>query len=657
MNKFPYILIIFLSFCGRIFCQEINFSDTIYIIDEVNIFAQKDNENTGVKIFKLDSLIIQKHIHEDLSQLLSQSSTIFVKTQGRGALSTASFRGTSASHTKVSWNNIILNSPLLGMIDLSQIPVSISNSVEIYHGPASIMRNKNALGGLIELNSKCDWKSGLRFSVINSLGSFSTLDNAGIIKIGNQKFQSVSKIYRNSSKNDYPFNNTDIYNGGTERRKNADYMKQGFEQEFYFRTKSNNNLSAKFWYQNSNRGIPGLSTNQSSINSNINRQNGELLNYNIEFTKYSDNIKFELSHGGSYQDFFYNSVNYINGIGYLKILDSHTKSFSIFNYALLKHKISKKFEYITKLNFNNHKVYSYENIRELGYDTSRNESALVLSLFYTLSPKIKFSATLRQEIYNNKLSKPIPLLASEYFIDKKTSLKVAIYQNYNMPSLNDLYYIPGGNPLLKPELSRGTDFGFNHIIQLQNKLSLKLELNCNYNKISDWIMWKPSAMGYWTATNIEEVTAYGLDFNSKITYAEKYFNFYTTINYAFTRSYNSSSQALNENDNSIGKQLAYIPKHSGNIFTNISYKNFYLSYQWTYYSRRYTGSAEEPGILVSIYPYFMNDIYLGKKFLLKNYEIDFSIKIYNLFNESYRSVLWQPMPGRNYCLNLTINFK
>jgi iron complex outermembrane receptor protein len=30
------------------------------------------------------------------------------------------------------------------------------------------------------------------------------------------------------------------------------------------------------------------------------------------------------------------------------------------------------------------------------------------------------------------------------------------------------------------------------------------------------------------------------------------------------------------------------------------------------------------------------------------------LKVYNLFNESYHSILYRPMPGRNYHLLLTI---
>ena len=132
--------------------------------------------------------------------------------------------------------------------------------------------------------------------------------------------------------------------------------------------------------------------------------------------------------------------------------------------------------------------------------------------------------------------------------------------------------------------------------------------------------------------------------------------FKNIVNYAFTKSVRADENA-NPNDQSLGKQLPYIPRHSANLFSQVSWFNFFFNYQWTYFSTRYTSSVAEPGVLVSIYPYFMNDIGIGKNFIFKKVDLVLNFKIYNLFNEKYRSVLWQPMPGRNYSLQLGIKLK
>jgi len=637
------------------YCQDMYFPDSIRVFEEVNVLAQKNLDASGSKITKIDSLIIENKILSDLSALLSENSPVFVKSYGKGSLSTASFRGTGASHTKVSWNNVSLNSPLLGMVDMSQIPVAVSDNITLYHGSSSLSKNSNAIGGLIELNTRPVWEKGIRGKLISSAGSFSTFDNMLEIKAGSSKIQSVTKVYSNYSKNDFEFVNSDISSGTTELRRNADYFKKGFSQELFFRTGEKSTASVKAWYQESDRGVPGLTTNESGINNNVNRHNGNMLIYSGEYMWYGEKSKLEITHGANFQNTSYNSTNYISGVGYLKVVDAESSSLSVFNSVLHKYRLSEKTEICTRINYNFHDVNSVEKIRNEAYDTTRSEGGLTISLYSGIIKNFRFGILLRQDFYDRKLSPFIPSVFTEYYLNENLTLKCSFARNYNLPGLNDLYYSPGGNPLLRPEQGYSIDGGIQNIIK-RKKLIAQTETGINYSNISDWIMWRPTAMGYWTPQNIEKVLAYGADFNLSLKYMVADFYFVNSANYAFTRSKNMSSTNI-ENDNSAGKQLAYIPKHSANLFTRIEYRKFYASHQWNYYSRRYTSSAAEPGILVSIYPYFMNDVSIGKIFEYKKLFFDINFRIYNIFDESYRSVLWQPMPGRNYSLQLTIKFK
>jgi iron complex outermembrane receptor protein len=637
------------------FCQDIFFPDSIRVFDEVFILAQKNLNETGSKITRIDSLIIENKVLGDLSSLLSENTPVFIKSYGRGSLSTASFRGTNASHTKLTWNNVSLNSPMLGMVDMSQIPLAVADNIILYHGAASLSKNANAIGGLIELNTRPIWEKGIRVKLVSSAGSYSSYDNLIELKAGNTKFQSVTKAYQNFSKNDFKFANTDITNSQIDFRKNADYSKKGISQELFFRPGAKSTASIKAWYQDSDRGVPGLTTNESGLNNNINRQNGNMLIYSAEYLWYGDKSKFEVSQGANIQNLNYNSTNYINGIGYLNVVDSKSKSISIFNTAVHKYKLSDKTEISTRLNYNYHDVNSIEKVRNESYDKRRHEGGLTFSMYSSAINKLRFGILLRQDFYDKQLSPFIPSVFAEYYLSENTILKSSVARNYNLPGLNDLYFSPGGNPLLVPENGYSVDGGIQNQLK-KDKFILQSELSINYSNISDWIMWRPTAMGYWTPANIDKVVAYGADINANLKYMISDFYFMNSANYAYTRSENKS--ATNSiNDNSTGKQLPYIPVHSANLFSRIEYKKFYISHQWNFFSERFTTSAAEPGILVSIYPYFMNDLSLGKMFESKKLFFDLNVRVYNIFNESYRSVLWQPMPGRNYSVQLTVRFR
>ena len=127
-------------------------------------------------------------------------------------------------------------------------------------------------------------------------------------------------------------------------------------------------------------------------------------------------------------------------------------------------------------------------------------------------------------------------------------------------------------------------------------------------------------------------------------------------NYAYTHSINRDDPR-NWADESIGKQLPYIPKHSANIVANLSPFGYHITWLWTYYSERFTTTSNDrTSKLDVLYPYIMNNLYIGKAIKINHQNIDFELKILNLFNEDYRTVLQHPMPRRNYSLLIRYDF-
>jgi iron complex outermembrane receptor protein len=634
------------------YCQQ---DTSVIFLNGVEIYETKDLHNIGVKITKIDSLLITQKSSVTLSELLLENSQLFVKSTGKGSFSTASFRGTTASHTKVSWNNVELNSPILGSADLSLIPISLLDKIEIIPGAGALTENTQTLGGLIKLNSLADWREGCRFVFSSSVGSFYSFDDFFNLKLGNSKFQSSTSLFYDYSKNNFPFFNSTIINGSKEYRQNADYQKYGFNQEFYFRIKALGLLSVKFWFQNLDRGIPGLTTNESGPNNNINRDNSNNAIYSAEYVYASENYSFRLNNGGNFLDSRYLSDNFINGKGYYKTIDSKGTSFSLFNSALINYKLKNYVELTTTLFYDFFKINSMENVKNQGYDTIRNEGGITFSAFSSFIRNFKFGFLLKQSFYDKNTAPFVSSAFLEYQFNKFLFAKSSISKNYHIPSINDLYYKPGGNINLLPEKGFSVDGGLESKFS-KNQFKFFSDLNINYGKINDWIMWKPTAMGFWSPINIEKVVTYGLDYNLKLNMIFSKVNFSIFSNYAFTISENRATP-LTANDNSFGKQIPYIPKHSANLFCKITFYDFWFSYQWIFYSKRLTTIASDMDYLTIINSYFMNNLSVGKSFYTHNFQFVISLDINNLFNENYYSVIWQPMPGINFSFHLTIKYK
>lgn len=179
------------------------------------------------------------------------------------------------------------------------------------------------------------------------------------------------------------------------------------------------------------------------------------------------------------------------------------------------------------------------------------------------------------------------------------------------------------------------------------------ELSLYRSQIENWIIWIPSYRGFWEPKNIRSVLSKGIEYNIRLQGYFSDFNYKLSATYGYTRAINEGDPLI-WSDDSYGKQLVYIPLHSGNMMARLGWGHLFLSYQFNAYSERFTTSSNDVSRRDRLYPYFMNDIAAGSLFHLKRVDLSLEVKVNNLFNESYHTILYRPMPGRNYQLILKI---
>jgi iron complex outermembrane receptor protein len=223
--------------------------------------------------------------------------------------------------------------------------------------------------------------------------------------------------------------------------------------------------------------------------------------------------------------------------------------------------------------------------------------------------------------------------------------------NSHPPTLNDLYYLPGGNPNLKSEKGTQVDLGLQDDFPVGNN-RIHTGVSLFYLNVNDWIIWLPTFQGYWEPKNIQTVVGSGIEANVGWNGSFRSVRYDLKGNYAFTRTVN-----LSENDPGNGKQLPYIPQNSANLNLHLSYSRFYVDWMWNYYSKRYTTTANsEETVSDYLYPYFMNNLQLGLTFPVGENKLTAECKVLNIFNEDYRTVLQRPMPERNFQFVLRYDF-
>jgi len=614
-----------------------------------------------MKETQIDTAILSDKAILSLSDLLSENTPVFIKNHGRGALATASFRGSAPSHTRVNWNGINLNSPMTGMVDFSLIPVYIIDDLNLKHGPASMVNGRGGIGGSINIRNSVHWNEKMNFKYLQGIGSYKTLDEFLQLGFGNRQIRIKTRLYHNYSKNDYTFVNRGIGNLDPETGKiihpmdtndNGEYSRYGILQEVYYRPKSNQVLSLKYWGQFADRTIPKPTSYEGPDNSNLNSQQDRDHKVVADWNYFSEVSKLMLRTGYSGKQLDYVLKNRVPGLGLIPAIYSESVQKSFLNALSYSHELKGDFSIESAADINYHDVYSKDSISNSGYDKQRFELSFFVSAQKGFADRLNLNLMLRQDWIDLERVPFIPYLGFDFRLIDGVDLllKGNIARNYHQPSLSDLYWQPGGNPELLPEKGFSIETGLEYQVQISGHI-LKTELTAYRSDIVNWIVWIPSYKGYWESKNISRVLSKGLEYSMILKGSFLGIKYKFSGTYAYTSSVNYGDPLV-WGDDSYGKQLVYIPLHSGNIMVNLSYRKYFITYQYNSYSERYTTSSNDLSRRDWLYPYFMNNVTAGRAFDLKKVSLSAELKIYNLFNESYHSILYRPMPGRHFNLVL-----
>lgn len=89
----------------------------------------------------------------------------------------------------------------------------------------------------------------------------------------------------------------------------------------------------------------------------------------------------------------------------------------------------------------------------VGYDKGRVELSGSVSAKWQPVEPLGLSLVLREEMSGDKWAPLIPAFFIDGLISRKGNVmvKASVSRNYRFPTLNDLYFLPGGNPDLKNE--------------------------------------------------------------------------------------------------------------------------------------------------------------------------------------------------------------
>ncbi len=644
MRRFVVLgFLMFLYVSWAVAQKQFSLLDTIQL-EEIVSYGKLKKYQSGAKIEKIPDYQFKLAQDGNLEQLLSRTLPISLKTDA-GGLSTIRIRGTAPSHTSVNFGGIDINSLTLGQSNMSVVPMYLFDEVGVQFGSSSSVNGSGNIGGAIHLGLKNNWTNGFKAETRAAHGSFGEQLYGTKLFVGNGKFESVTRAYYYYKTNDFSFTNPnyrDFENKVFEiedTQHNANVENMGLLQEFNYKFADNNFFVFHAWLEENDR------LNQQNMQTNLSqpdfkeKYNDKHVRLWAEYKNQTKPFQYQLSGGYVFDNSVFNS----NSADSLQ-----TQSF--IGEAFAEHDYSKNGSYKigAKATRIYPKVYTYSN--NLKFEDRIDFYA---SWYHRFFNKLTASVNLRQGFVTDYKVPFTPAVGLNFlaFSKEKYVLNFSgnMAKSYRVPTFNDRFWIPGGNPELKPEKGTNYELGAK-FSYCDEDFSGNIKVNTFFMNINDWILWKNGG-SFWYAQNVQNVESKGFEIMTDINFKLWILENNSGINYSYTSTQRIESLS---STNALFRQLEYVPKHSWNFFSTSTYKNLDFTIDGNYTGDQFI-DEEVSNILNA---YFLLNFSAGYRLKLNNTN-NFKITgmINNLLNAEYQANWGYAMPGINYRLSLTYNFK
>lgn len=596
--------------------------DTTYLLPPQTIYGERMSIfASGSKHWAVDSLQKKIFTASGFDELMFSVSPINVRSYGLGGLTTFSFRGMGSQQTTMEWNGVSIQNPMNGVADLALLNTFFVDELQLLHSNQSSLQNVGNVGGGIYVENKAKYQTGFLTKSVSSIGSFGKLQQGLQIGMGGLNMASSVKMLYQRAHNRYPFYNNTLMGSPKKVQTNAEAWQYGVLQENYKRWKGKNELRLLIWYQNARRNIPPPMTAAASTAWQHDQSVRTLAGWKFAHKKLVMDAKtaymLETLHYSDEQ----------SGI------NSESKTQTLQTDVEAGMQFSPRFLLSMRVNHG----FQTANADNLPQNISRNQTSVAAMLLTTSKTgKANASASIKQSLVDKNLVPMTAAVGGEIEFASALRLAANFTKNFRLPTFNDLFWQPGGNPNLKPEDGWAQEFTASSHWSRQ-KWAFKTETTLFSNLLNNRILWLPTIQNatIWQPENIGRVWARGLD--SEIEIRTLYIYVQTKI-----KSRYGLQIATPLTKGAEGHQLIYLPIHTFQNSITFSRKNIALVWQQNYTGKRFT-TTDNTAFLP---PFWITHLSVLTDWKLKKVKINAGLKVNNLFNARFQLIEYRPMPLR-----------
>ncbi len=630
------LIVLLFFFCNKAIAQEKN-------LKTVRIKHRRENKKSlsderlnsftpGMKMMTIDSQLMAQYSLQSLSNLLSQQVPVFIKSYGINSLATLNFRGSSSAQSQVLWNGIPLNNASLGMADISVLSVNHFENINILYGGSSALTGSGNVGAALLLDNRFrtkDTSKKIITTIALEAGSFQQFKIVVKEEINLRKLYISLKACGQSAENNFRFKDQ---NNSAQKMANAQLTGYSGMLNLGYFPDSKTQLHLSAWYQHFDRELPAALFEKFSDK----QQKDESIRLFFEAKKTLD-ITTKIY---SKSAFISDEMQYEDST--IKLF-TNNKTFQFYEEIGWKKEINK------------HELLLFVPIniswtKPLNDSQIRYQNKLAIAGAYRFSgikKRLNIAVNGRLEQIN-KQTVFLPGLNAAFAILPVLSLMGNIQKSFRAPTLNEWYYQPGGNSMLKPEKGWSEDVGYELKIPLGRKLIFNHDFSAFNRNIRDWILWFGGSI--WTPHNIAEVHSRGFESVNSFVWQKPKLKIHIGLNTSFVLA--TTEKSYIPGDGSIGKQIPYSPRYNFQSNFGLNIGKIYANYNHTYTGYRFVTTDESQ----YIEPYQTGNLYISYQKSFSEHQLKISLQCNNLWDNTYQVVYLRPMPGRNMSMGFNWSF-
>jgi vitamin B12 transporter len=606
----------------------------------------------GSQRLELDSAVLAQYRGGTAADVLGARLGLYIKNYGPGQLATISLRGTSAQHTAVLWNGLNIALPTLGQNDLALLPISGNTQISVQPGPAAALYGSGAVGGAIVLRTEPDWRPGLRGSVQADAGSFGLRGGSLEARTATPTLAvRVAASYR-EAQNNYPYLLREPTGLVRYTMQNAALRHQwSISPDLTWRVGAAGELNASVWLTDADREIQQGTSIAGSNAREIDQSRRLVLGYRRVTTG-----------GGQWAvrgAWFEDIINYSDQGAISNSRVRTTQSQAEYTEPLGRRaslRLGVEAQHFAAVVDG----YGDEAITE-------NRAAAFALLRYDPRPTLRLSANLRQAALPAGLAPLTPTVGVEWDLYQPNqatdslaladrpglTLKASAARTYRAPTLNERYWLPGGNPDLRAESGSGYEVGLRHRMGQASRLLAETELTAFHQLVDDWVQWLPlGPNGAYSPRNLRQVRSQGLEASTILRHRQGRYLASARLAYSLTQTI--KTQGVAADTDPVGRQLAFVPLHRASFSTDHSWRGWLASAAFTFTSYAYT-DASASSFLPSV---GLLGGTLGRTVLLPHRtSLTLLVQSTNLLNRTYDTYPARPAPPRAYTVSLRLNYR